>query len=109
MSEARAELEPEFRRLYGAHGRDLMTYALRRTNTPEDAADIVAETILVAWRKVGQIPSGEEARLWLFGVARLVLANHLRGSAAAVGLRSGCAAKSPRRWRASRAPSPRAR
>jgi RNA polymerase sigma-70 factor, ECF subfamily len=79
VSEARAELEPEFRRLYDTHGRDLMTYALRRASTPEDAADVVAETFLVAWRKVEQIPRGEEARLWLFGVARLVLANQLRG------------------------------
>ncbi|HEX6666410.1 MAG TPA: RNA polymerase sigma factor [Solirubrobacterales bacterium] len=79
MSGSRTELEPEFRRLYAAHGRDLMTYALRRARTAEDAADVVAETFLVAWRKVEEIPAGEEARLWLYGVARLVLANHLRG------------------------------
>jgi RNA polymerase sigma factor (sigma-70 family) len=41
----------------------------------EDAADVVAETFLVAWRRIGEVPIGDGARLWLYGVARLVLAN----------------------------------
>jgi RNA polymerase sigma-70 factor (ECF subfamily) len=32
----------------------------------------------LAWRKVEELPSGDEARLWLYGVARRVLANHRR-------------------------------
>jgi hypothetical protein len=43
-------------------------YALRRTLSPDDAADILAETFLVAWRKLDQVPSGPDARLWLFGL-----------------------------------------
>jgi RNA polymerase sigma-70 factor (ECF subfamily) len=46
---------------------------------PEDAADVVAETFLVAWRRGPELPAGDEARLWLYGVARRVLANHHRG------------------------------
>lgn len=46
---------------------------------PADAADAVAETFLVAWRRLGEVPDGREARLWLFGVCRRVLANHRRG------------------------------
>ena len=42
---------------------------------PEDAADVVAETFLVAWRRLGEVPNGAEARLWLHGVARRVIAN----------------------------------
>ena len=38
----------------------------------------MAETFLVAWRRLDQMPGGGEDRLWLFGVARLVLANHHR-------------------------------
>jgi DNA-directed RNA polymerase specialized sigma24 family protein len=45
----------------------------------EDAADVVAETFLVAWRRIDDLPPGREGRLWLYGVARRVCANHLRG------------------------------
>jgi len=58
----------------------LLGYALRRVVQPEDAADIVAETMLVAWRRIDEVPTGSEARPWLFGVARRVLANGRRGS-----------------------------
>ncbi len=71
--------EAKFRRLYAEHGRDLLAYALRRTPDPEDAADILAETFLVAWRRAADVPAGADARLWLFGVARRVLANQQRG------------------------------
>ncbi len=47
--------------------------------SPEDAADIVAETMLVAWRRIDDVPADGTARLWLYGVARRVLANHRRG------------------------------
>jgi RNA polymerase sigma-70 factor (ECF subfamily) len=40
---------------------------------------VVAETFLVAWRRADEMPAGDEVRLWLFGVARRVLANHHRG------------------------------
>lgn len=40
---------------------------------------MVAETFAIAWRRVDQLPAGDDARPWLFGVARNVLANHLRG------------------------------
>ena len=65
--------------LYRAHGRSLLAYALRRVERAEDAADVVAESMLVAWRRPDAVPHGDEARLWLFGVAHRVLANHRRG------------------------------
>ena len=34
---------------------------------------MLAETYLIAWRKLDAIPTGERARLWLFGVARNLL------------------------------------
>lgn len=76
---ARALAEAHFTRLYGEYGRDVLAYALARTQRPEDAADVVAETFLVAWRRAADVPSGTTARLWLFGVARRVLANQRRG------------------------------
>lgn len=67
------------RALYDASYSPLLGYALRRSRTMEDAADVVAETFLVAWRRLEDIPAGDEARLWLYGVARRVLANQRRG------------------------------
>lgn len=57
----------------------LLAYAVRRVADPADAADVVAETFLVAWRRLDDVPAGDAARPWLFGVARRVLANHYRG------------------------------
>jgi RNA polymerase sigma-70 factor (ECF subfamily) len=66
--------------LYRDHARDILGYALRRTRDPEDAADVVAETFLIAWRRLGEVPLDGDARLWLYGTARHVLANHDRGA-----------------------------
>jgi RNA polymerase sigma-70 factor (ECF subfamily) len=68
-----------FSRLYAAYVRDVLAYALPRADRPEDAADVVAETFLVAWRRLDDVPAGEEGRLWLYGTARRVLANQQRG------------------------------
>lgn len=68
-----------FRGLYAAQFESILRYALRRVASPEDAADVVAETFLTAWRRSDEVPPGAQARLWLFGVARRVLANHARG------------------------------
>lgn len=74
---ARAPDAALFESLYRACYEDLLRYALRRTGRPETAADVVADTFLVAWRRFGDIPAGN-ARPWLFGVARNVLANQHR-------------------------------
>ncbi|MFG6197095.1 RNA polymerase sigma factor [Nonomuraea sp. JJY05] len=71
--------ESRFEAIYEAAYPQLLGYALRRCPDPDDAADVVAETFMVAWRRMEQVPEGDEARLWLFGVARNVLANQRRG------------------------------
>jgi RNA polymerase sigma factor (sigma-70 family) len=71
--------EARFSALYRDHEREILRYALRRSAEPQDAADVVAETFLVAWRRLGEVPVGGEARLWLYATARRVLANHQRG------------------------------
>jgi RNA polymerase sigma-70 factor (ECF subfamily) len=68
-----------FRSLYASHFDALLVYALRRVSRPEDAGDVVADTFLVAWRRRSTVPAGDDARLWLYGVARHVLANQRRG------------------------------
>jgi RNA polymerase sigma-70 factor (ECF subfamily) len=65
--------EQLFRANYGA----VRAYALRRA--PADVAqDVVAETFLVAWRRLEDVP--DDALPWLFGVARRVLANERRSA-----------------------------
>ncbi len=74
-----AAREDDFRRLYAAHFDAVLGFALRRTDRPEDAADVTADTFLVAWRRLSHVPAGDAARPWLYGVARRTLANHRRG------------------------------
>ena len=67
--------QDRFRSAYEAHARALLGYALRRTATPADAADVVAETMLTAWRRLDAVPDEPDTILWLYGVARNVIAN----------------------------------
>lgn len=39
---------------------------------------MAAETLLVAWRHRDQAPAGGAVRLWLYGIARRVVANQIR-------------------------------
>lgn len=68
-----------FELLFDRHRRSVLGYALRRVDEPADAADALAETFLVAWRRLGDVPDGDDARPWLLAVARRVLANQRRG------------------------------
>lgn len=78
--------EERFTALFERTRLALLAYAVRRVVDPADAADVVAETYLVAWRRLGDVPDGNEARPWLFGVPRRVLANHHRGERRRVAL-----------------------
>jgi RNA polymerase sigma-70 factor (ECF subfamily) len=71
------EASARFEDLYRGCYQDLMGFALRRTERPETAADVVADTFVVAWRRIDEIPPNR-ARPWLFGVARNVLSGHER-------------------------------
>ena len=67
--------EERFEGLFRANYPAVRAYALRRS-APEAAKDVVAETFLVAWRRLDEVP--EDALPWLYGVARRVLANQRR-------------------------------
>ncbi len=73
MRHSAGSREARFARLFNETRADLLAYALRRARSPEDAADVLAETFLIAWRKLDSLPPADEARLWLFGVARNLL------------------------------------
>ncbi|MCT9930855.1 RNA polymerase sigma factor [Planotetraspora sp. A-T 1434] len=73
-----SDIRQRFEEIYLAHFADLLAYVRRRTESPEDAADALAETFTTAWRRISDVPDGPAARLWLYGVARRVLANGRR-------------------------------
>ena len=64
-----------FEELYAQHFRAVLRYSLARVS-PDVAPDAVAETFLVAWRRLDDIP--EDSLPWLLGVARRVVAGQRR-------------------------------
>ena len=69
-----------FRRIYEAHYGAVSAYARRRLPDGDLAEDVVSETFLVAWRRLGDVPTDADTLPWLYGVARRVLANQRRGN-----------------------------
>lgn len=70
-----ADERERFERLYRENFRTVLRFALARID-PDRATDVVAETFLVAWRRFDEVPA--EARPWLLGVARRVIAGQFR-------------------------------
>jgi RNA polymerase sigma-70 factor, ECF subfamily len=71
--------EERFTALAHDLGPRVLGYAARRIDPPEEAADVLAETLLVTWRRLDSVPSNHsEALPWMLGVARRCLANRRR-------------------------------
>ncbi|WP_238175690.1 RNA polymerase sigma factor [Kribbella pratensis] len=68
-----------FEQVFATHREAVLGYLRRRTDSGHDAADLLADTFLVAWRRLDDVPLDPQTRPWLYGVARRVLANHRRG------------------------------
>ncbi len=58
-----------FRQIFDDNFEAVRAYCLRRLPA-DDAHDATSDVFLVAWRRIGDVPVGDDARLWLFGVAR---------------------------------------
>lgn len=72
------EREQRFREIYDAVYVDLLRFARRRVH-PTHAEDVVGEVMLVAWRRLDDVPADlSAARAWLFGVAHKTLQNARR-------------------------------
>lgn len=72
------EREQRFRELYDAVYVDLLRFVRRRVH-PTYAEDVVGDVMLVAWRRLDDVPADlSAARAWLFGVARKTLQNTRR-------------------------------
>ncbi|MFJ4210936.1 RNA polymerase sigma factor [Paenarthrobacter sp. NPDC089675] len=80
----RDELNPPdrergFSLLYESVYADLHRFVQRRAH-PDQADDVVAETFLAVWRRYEAVPEESgDARAWIFGIARNILLNTLRG------------------------------
>ncbi|NMM31746.1 MAG: RNA polymerase sigma factor [Cellulomonas sp.] len=66
-----------FASLWETHARRVYAYAARHTD-PDSAQDVVAETFLVAWRRLADVPG--DPLPWLLVVARNTLANRRRSA-----------------------------
>lgn len=73
--------EQRFRALYVELRPQLLRFVRRRHVQAGTAEDVVAETLLVLWRRMDQAPcESEKVRAWVFGIARNVLLNSSRGA-----------------------------
>lgn len=70
--------EERFRDLYDRHHPALVAYFARRVGS-QKAADAADDVFAVAWRRFDDVPRGDGALPWLYGVAHNVLANLRRG------------------------------
>ena len=67
----------DFELFYRANADAVYSYCLRRVSV-EEAKDATADVFVVAWRRWGAVPEGDEAVGWLYGVARNVLRDRRR-------------------------------
>ncbi len=58
-----------FDQIFAEHYESVSRYCHRRL-PPDDANDATAEVFVVAWRKIDEVPQGDEALPWLYGVSR---------------------------------------
>jgi RNA polymerase sigma-70 factor (ECF subfamily) len=80
IEDDRDQRERRFCALYQEHYRSIQAYAVRRVRSQSDVADVVAEVFTVAWRRLARVPEPPADRLWLYGVARRVVAGRLRSA-----------------------------
>jgi RNA polymerase sigma-70 factor (ECF subfamily) len=88
-----ADRHERFEALFAACYVPVRAYALRRA-APEVAQDVIADTFMVAWRRLDDVPA--QPLPWLYGVARRTLANARRSSARAEALGERVAAAESR-------------
>ncbi|RME84780.1 MAG: sigma-70 family RNA polymerase sigma factor [Zetaproteobacteria bacterium] len=61
-----------------AYGDDLYRYALARVRDPDQAADLVQETLLAAWQARAQFSGRSSVRTWLIGILKHKIVDHIR-------------------------------
>ena len=74
----KSQVEQQFEEEALLHVDLLHNYALRMTNSREDAADLVQEVFLKAWRFWGSYERGTNIKAWLFQILRNSYINRYR-------------------------------
>ncbi len=73
-----SDQDARFIAAYENHFRAVFVYCRRRV-AADRVDDAVSETFLTAWRKVDQMPMGDEVLPWLYGIAYRVVLHQWRG------------------------------
>jgi RNA polymerase sigma-70 factor (TIGR02960 family) len=79
-SEVMTEDEDAFRRLTDPYRRELQLHCYRIVGSVQDAEDLLQETLLAAWRGLGQFEGRSSVRAWLYRIATNRCLNALRDS-----------------------------
>lgn len=74
----RSKRVARFERVYRDHAAAVLAFALRRSS-PDEAADVTAETFVVAWLRLDEVTDGQELP-WLYAIARRALSTQRRSS-----------------------------
>ena len=72
-----AVAKERFRHIYAAYERQVYAYCLRRIDR-DQAIDCTADTFLVAWRRISDVPDGDKALPWLYRTAHHVIGDRYR-------------------------------
>ena len=91
LDRARAGDEEAFRELTDPYRRELQLHCYRMLGSVQDAEDMVQETLLAAWRGLGQFEERASVRSWLYKIATNRCLNALRDA----GRRPAAAASYP--------------
>lgn len=86
VRDADSERRRRFDALFREHVAGIASYCRWHAGAAGDNDDAVAEVFLIAWRRLDDIPRRNEARAWLYAVARRVMANQARAEARRVRL-----------------------
>lgn len=75
--DSQADMRSRFETIWNEHRLQVLAYCLRRVSGA-DAEDACAETFLVVWRRLDEIPPPPKTLLCIYGIARRVLSNQNR-------------------------------
>jgi RNA polymerase sigma-70 factor (TIGR02960 family) len=80
LARARAGDQDAFRALTDPHRRELQVHIYRIVGSTDDAEDLLQETLLAAWRGLGQFEERASVRAWLYRIATNRSLDALRAS-----------------------------